>query len=142
MSKTDATPSPGGADALPAAVPSSAQTARDAPIPYRSDHGSVAMPALGALVATVLVLALFLAALKIARSRGWLDRWIVAPRVAEDGRPALRVEQSLRVGPRTTLHRIRDGERRYLLVESLAPSARLLPIEEIPSGTRNDESSV
>jgi len=128
-----------GAETLPAVAPSSAQVAHGAPIPYRNESGSVAMPALGALVATVLMLALFAAVLKFARKRGLLDRWIVAPRVAEDGRPALRVEQSLRVGPRTTVHRIRDGERRYLLVESLAPSARLLQIDETSHGISRDE---
>lgn len=139
MSKDEAVPPAGGTETLPVAAPSSAQVAHGAPIPYRNESGAVAMPALGALVATVLMLALFAAVLKFARRRGLLDRWIVAPRVAEDGRPALRVEQSLRVGPRTTVHRIRDGERRYLLVESLAPSTRLLPIDEAPNGTSHDE---
>lgn len=141
MSKEDAIPPAGSTEALPAAAPSSTHVVPGAPIPYRNESGTVAMPALGALVVTVLMLALFAAALNFARRRGLLDRWIVAPRVADDGRPALRIEQSLRVGPRTTVHRIRDGERHYLLVESLAPSARLLPIDEVPNGISRDESA-
>lgn len=141
MSKHDAVPSSGDAGAPHAATSSPAHVAGGAPIPYRHESGAIAMPALGALVATVLVLAVFAAALKFARRRGLLDRWIVAPRVADDGRPALRVEQSLRVGPRTTVHRVRDGERRYLLVESLAPSVRLLPIDEVSAGISHDETA-
>ena len=141
MPKEDAVPPVGGTKTLPVAAPSSTQISHGAPIPYRNESGSVAMPALGALVATVLMLALFAALLKYARKRGLLDRWIVAPRVADDGRPALRIEQSLRVGPRTTVHRIRDGERRYLLVESLSPSARLLPIDEASNGNSRDETA-
>jgi len=140
MSKHDAVPSSGDAGTPHAAAPSSPHVAAGTPIPYRNESGTVAMPALGALVAAVLVLAVFAVVLKFARRRGLLDRWIVAPRVADDGRPALRVEQSLRVGPRTTVHRVRDGERRYLLVESLAPSVRLLPIDEVSAGICHDET--
>lgn len=141
MTPHDAAPSAGGAGTPHAPAPATAHVAEGTPIPYRHESGAVAMPALGALVATVLLLAVFAAALKFARRRGLLDRWIVAPRVAGDGRPALRVEQSLRVGPRTTVHRVRDGERRYLLVESLAPSVRLLPIDEVSAGISHDETA-
>ncbi|MGN6151017.1 MAG: hypothetical protein ACTHOH_03275 [Lysobacteraceae bacterium] len=111
------------------------QGTRDAPIPYRSEKGAIGSPALGALAVTVLMLALVVAVLRFARAKGWLDRWIVAPPVAADGRPPLRLERSLRVGPRTTVHRIRDGERSFLLVESLAPSASLHPLDEASSGS-------
>lgn len=130
---------PTAIDAKPQAAPPIHGT-RDVPIPYRSEGGAAGSPALGALVVTVLLLALLVAVLRFARAKGWLDRWIVAPPAAGDGRAPLRLERSLRVGPRTTIHRIRDGERSFLLVESLAPSTRLHPLDDVSPGSADDHA--
>lgn len=109
------------------AMPTRAEVAR--PIPYRSESEGVASSAGGAIFAALLLLGLFTAVLVIARRKGLLDRWIVAPPVGRPERARLRVEHALRVSPKTMLYRVRDGERSYLLVESLA-QATLHPVED------------
>jgi hypothetical protein len=133
----------------PAAVPASGATvpgpsasgatvATPQPIPYRKESSGVGGSVIGVLLVTVVVLAAFVLVLRMAKSRGMLDRWVVAPLPRDAARQALQVEQSLRVGSRTTVHRIRDGERRYLLVESMAPGVQLLALEdEHPASTEN-----
>ena len=132
----------GGPSAIDAKlqVPAPIHGTREVPIPYRSEGGAAGSPALGALVVTVLLLALLVAVLRFARAKGWLDRWIVAPPAAGDGHAPLRLERSLRVGPRTTIHRIRDGDRSFLLVESLAPSTSLHPLDDVSSGSADDHT--
>lgn len=108
-------------------MPTRAEVAR--PIPYRSESEGVASSAGGAIFAALLLLGLFTAVLVIARRKGLLDRWIGAPPVGRPERARLRVEHALRVSPKTMLYRVRDGERSYLLVESLA-QATLHPVED------------
>ena len=101
------------------------------PIPYREDGGGLAADAGGAVFAAILLLSLLVVALQFARRRGLLDRWIVATPARTAGRPQMQVEQALRVGAKTMVYRIRDGERRYLLVESTAQTT-LVPVELVP----------
>lgn len=105
-----------------------------APIPYRKEGGGAGGSLIGVLAMTVLMLAVVVVVLRFAKSRGLLDRWIVSAPVgakgSREGRDAMRVEQALRVSPRTTLYRIRDGERGYLLVESIAANVRLHPLRD------------
>lgn len=105
-----------------------------APIPYRKEGGAAGGSLMGVLAITVLMLAAFVVVLRLAKSRGLLDRWIVSGSAAapasKTGQDAIRVEQVLRVSPRTMLYRIRDGERRYLLVESIAAHAQLHPLRD------------
>jgi hypothetical protein len=108
-----------------------AETGQQA-IPYRDDRGGLAADAGGAMFAAILLLALLVVALQFARKRGLLDRWIVATPARAAGRPQMQVEQALRVGAKTMVYRIRDGEQRYLLVESTAQST-LLPITPLPT---------
>lgn len=119
--------------AAPAPVPARprAETAQQ-PIPYRDEGGGLAGDAGGAMFAAILLLALLVVALQFARKRGLLDRWIVAAPARTAGRPQMQVEQALRVGAKTMVYRIRDGERRYLLVESTAQST-LVPVSDIPA---------
>ena len=115
----------------PAPVPAQprAETAQQ-PIPYRDEGGGLAADAGGAVFAAILLLALLVVALQFARKRGLLDRWIVAAPARAAGRPQMQVEQALRVGAKTMLYRIRDGERRYLLVESTAQTT-LVPVSDV-----------
>lgn len=109
------------------AMPTRAEVGR--PIPYRAESEGVASSAGGAIFAALLLLGLFTAVLVVARRKGLLDRWIVAPPAGRPERSGLRVEQALRVSPKTMLYRVRDGERSYLLVESLA-QATLHPVTD------------
>jgi flagellar biogenesis protein FliO len=72
----------------------------------------------GALAATVALLALALLVGWLARRLGWLQRWGVAPLAGTAQTQQLRVEQSLRISPRTVVFRISDGQRDFLLAES------------------------
>jgi hypothetical protein len=116
----------------------SAAVATPQPIPYRKESSGVGGSVIGVLLVTAVLLAAFVLVLRMAKSRGMLDRWVVAPLPRDAVRQALQVEQSLRVGSRTTVHRIRDGGRRYLLVESMAPGVQLLALEdEHPASPEN-----
>jgi hypothetical protein len=119
---------PGAAEPGPSTTSATAATPQ--PIPYRKESSGVGGSVIGVLLVTVVVLAVFVLVLRMAKSRGMLDRWVVAPLPRDAVRQALQVEQSLRVGSRTTVHRIRDGGRRYLLVESMAPGVQLLALED------------
>lgn len=127
---------PPHAAAAPAASRDGSATAgvgsAHAPIPYRHEGGGLVASATGAMVVAGLLLGGLYVALRIARQRGLLDRWIVALPTAASGAAApspLTVERALRVSPKTSVYRIRDGARRYLLVESLA-QATLVPLSE------------
>lgn len=71
-----------------------------------------------------IVLIVGIAATWFANKKGWLKGWKRGGGIAFNagGRrdSALSVVESLRVGPRTLVHRVRDGEQEYLLVESSA----------------------
>lgn len=109
------------------------------PIPYRSDADGMATSVTGALLVAVLLLAVVALALRFAKRRGLLDRWIVAAPGRTAERTQMRVVHALRVSPRTTLYRIRDADRQYLLVESLAQTT-LTPLSDrdIPVGTDDE----
>lgn len=109
------------------------------PIPYRSDANSMAASTGSALLVAVLLLAVLALALRLAKRRGLLDRWIVAaPGRASSGRLDMQVVHALRVSPKTTIYRIRDADRHYLLVESLAQTS-LTPLSDEDIPIRNDE---
>lgn len=109
------------------------------PIPYRSEANGLAASTSGALLVAVLLLAAFALALRFAKKRGLLDRWIVAAPARVAGRPDMQVEYALRVSPKTTIYRIRDADRHYLLVESLAQTT-LNPISDDDLTIRNDDA--
>jgi len=94
-----------------------AQPSPPAAIAFRQDDGALTDGLLGALVVLVTVLAFVAGALWFAKRRGWLKPWIVehGPR-GPGGRMA--VIQRLRLSPRTTVFRVRDGDEEFVLVES------------------------
>lgn len=96
-----------------------------APIRFKSEAGSVGTTLLGPLIIASLLLALAIAALYVARRRGWLRRWSVVP-AAADMPLGLRVEQVLRLSPRTRLYRVSDGVAVFTVVESTA-HAQIVP---------------
>lgn len=108
------------------------------PIPYRSDANGMAASTSSALLVAVLLLAALALALRYAKRRGLLDRWIVAAPGRVAGRPEMQVVRALRISPKTTLYRIRDADRQYLLVESLAQTT-LTPIPDEDLPLHNDD---
>jgi hypothetical protein len=103
------------------------------PIPYRSDANGMAASTGSALLVAVLLLAALALGLRYAKRRGLLDRWIVAAPGRVSGRPDMQIVRVLRVSPKTTLYRIRDADRHYLLVESLAQTTLTpIPDEDLP----------
>ncbi|MGH8076445.1 MAG: hypothetical protein ACREPE_03840 [Lysobacter sp.] len=88
------------------------------PIAYRSESASVAGSAVDVLLILVLLLGGVLALAWVAKRKGWLQRWTVGASPLSPMHAGLRVEQALRLSPRTIVFRVIDGERRYLLVES------------------------
>lgn len=105
-------------------APSAVQAAPQ-PIPYRAESAVGAAGAATPFLVTVVLLGACIAALHYAKRRGWLARWVVPPPTRPQGDAPLRVEHALRVSARTTVYRVRDGDRTWLLVESLAPVAHL-----------------
>lgn len=107
-------------------------------IPYRSDANSMAASTGSAMLVAVLLLAALALALHFAKRRGLLDRWIVAAPGRASGRLDMQVVRALRVSPKTTVYRIRDADRHYLLVESLAQTT-LTPLSDDDTAIHNDE---
>ena len=102
-------------------------------LPFR-DRAPTAEPSIAtALALAVLLLAAALALIWFARQRGWLDRWSVDARRGQVAKPGLRLEQALRVSRRTSVYVVRDGDRRYLLAETLG-SVHLQPLPSDSSG--------
>lgn len=125
------TTSAGTAAPAGASAPASVQTqpvVAARPIRFREEGGSVADSATGVLLVLVLLLGGCLALLLWAKKKGWLDRWIANAGASAPDAGGLRVEQALRLSPRTVLYRVGDGRERYLVVESTV-SARLTALD-------------
>ncbi|KRB02427.1 hypothetical protein [Lysobacter sp. Root690] len=105
-----------------------------APIGFRDEHESVADSAVGVLLVLVVLLGACLGGLLFAKRKGWLNRWLPAPSGAADDASRLRVEQVLRLSPRTVLYRVADERNRYLILESTA-SAQLGPAQPLDQAT-------
>lgn len=99
---------------------SAGSTAESMPaIPYREAAEVSGSEIASAFGAAILLLALAIALAWLARRLGWLRHWGVGAGPAMSTAAAgLRVEQTLRISPRTMLFRIADGEQRFLLAES------------------------
>ena len=95
----------------------SVQTTTQA-IAYRPESASVSGSVVDVLLMLVLLLGGVLVLAWVAKRQGWLQRWTVGAAPLSRSGAGLGVEQALRLSPRTTLFRIIDGNRRYLLVES------------------------
>lgn len=106
-------------------------------IAFRPEGPGLAEGATDVLVALVLVLGLAAAMLWLARRQGWLARWTGRP--GEMFPTGMRVEQRLRLSPRTTVYRISDGTLRYVVVESSADThLHLLPQSRSQARSENE----
>lgn len=94
-------------------------TSSSQPIRFRSENDTPTGSFGEVFLMLALLLATFIAAVLIARKMGWLARWGIA--ATQPDVPAvqqLRVEQTLRLSPRSALYRVRDGEATLLILES------------------------
>lgn len=87
-------------------------------IPFRKSAATSAPEVLGLLATTLVLLAATGAILWYLRRRGWLDRWVGATPVTLPAGKRLVILESLRLSRLTTVHRIGDGDRVFLLAES------------------------
>lgn len=112
-------------------APASTQSA----IPFREGTDLTGTDVLGVLGMTVALLVLALTGAWMARRQGWLRRWGVSPLPETASGSRLKIEQTLRISPRTLLFKIVDGERQWLLVESKDG------VQVLGSGARAEEHS-
>jgi len=98
-----------------------------APIPFRQSGGVSGPEVFTSFGLTLLLLAATAGAAFYARKRGWLDRWLAVPTTADAaGKRRLAVVERLALSRKTTLIRVRDGERELLVLESTG-GAQMLP---------------
>lgn len=92
-------------------------------IPFRHTSIVSASEVSGILVATVLVLCVLAVSAWFARRKGWLDRWSVGSGKASVAGKSLVVLEVLRISRKTTIYRVANGQREFLIAESSAPVA-------------------
>lgn len=99
-------------------------------IGFRPESGGSSSQILGVLLVTAAVLAVFLGVALFARSRGWLSRWQVAGAAGRSDavERSVKVEQALRLSPRTTAFYVRAGGHLVLVIESTA-NVQVVPVE-------------
>jgi len=103
------------------AIPATHQAvAAPAPIPFRKTSIVSGSEVFGVLLTTLLFLAAVAALAWFARRQGWLGRWTGGNASARDTGRSLAVLEVLQVSRKTTLYRISNGKREFLLAESNA----------------------
>lgn len=88
------------------------------PIPYRAEPAVSGGELTSALVATVLLLGAFLALALYAKKRGWLQKLAPLGAVNHPGKRLQLQVHTQRISRMTTVYRIEDGARAWLVVES------------------------
>lgn len=108
------------------------------PIPFRKQGASAASDAVDSLLVASALLAACLAGLWLAKKKGWLDRWVAQGRQPLSAQAGLRVEQVLRLSPKTVLYRVAGQGERYLILESVASTQWLAPSSANTTELRDD----
>lgn len=98
-------------------------------IPFREASTTSTPEVAGILAITLLVLAAFAGLAWYARRKGWLDRWATKRALLSPGQTGLVVLESMRLSRKSTIYRVTDGSREYLLVESEL-NVDLVPVTE------------
>lgn len=91
-----------------------------APIPFRKTSIVSGSEVFGVLLTTLLFLAAVAALAWFARRQSWLDRWTGGTASARDAGRSLAVLEVLQISRKTTLYRVSNGKREFLLAESNA----------------------
>jgi hypothetical protein len=112
-------------------------------IPFRTES-TVSMDRLVlAMVVLVLVLVCLVAALYLARKKGWLNR--IAPHATtgqgQGGRPELSLRTSRRISAFTSVHVLAHGDREFVVVESVRGATAQLHMLPVPSAGEAQERS-
>lgn len=87
-------------------------------IPFKAD-GSEGVPGGHPMLLFVLIIAGIFLGLREAKKRGWLDGWIVQKPAVLAG-PAMRLEQTIRLSPKTVIYVLSDLRDKHVVVESSA----------------------
>ena len=115
-----------------AARPATLAHPAPAPIPFRQSGGISGPEVFSSFAITLLLLAAVAGAAWYARKRGWLDKWLAVPASpGEAGKRRLAVVERLALSRRTTLIRVRDGERELLVLESAGTAHFVSPATEL-----------
>lgn len=103
---------------------------------FKSEQHAMGSSFLGVMAVTALLLAAVYVALRLAKARGWLNRWL--GQVAQTATSqSLQVIERLRLSPKTTVYKVQDGEGTILVVES---TAAITVVNQKPKGGEGDET--
>ncbi|MBD9477412.1 hypothetical protein [Pseudoxanthomonas sp. PXM02] len=106
------------------------------PIPYRAEATISSGELTSTLVATILLLAAFLALALYAKKRGWLQKLTTLGSVGQTGKRGRFQVSAQRISRMTTVYRIEDGARAWLVVESTGQIAvSAIADTEVEEGT-------
>ena len=94
------------------------QASVQAPIPYRAETAVSAGQLTSVLLVTVLLLGIFLVLALYAKKRGWLQKLMPASAVRPAGTQWRLYVQAQRISRLTTVYKVEDGARAWLIVES------------------------
>ena len=103
---------------------------------FKSEQHSPGGSFLGVMAVTALLLAAAYVALRYAKTRGWLNRWL-GQTVQALPSQSLHVIERLRLSPKTTIYKVRDGEGTTLVVES---TAAITVVNQPSIGGKSDEA--
>jgi len=118
----------------------SGQANAQASIPYRAEPAVSGSELTGVLVATVVLLAAFLGLALYARKRGWLHKLAPLNAVNHAGKRNQLQVHAQRISRLTTVYRIEDGRRAWLVVESTGQVSVSAPTDVPVAGEGDDET--
>ena len=107
------------------------------PIPYRENDNGPVMQGVGSLLVAALLLFVVVIALRAAKRKGLLAAWVATPQTHASG-AGLRLETTLRLSAKTSVHVLCDGADRHLLVESSAQTRLLALRKHTPEPDNGD----
>lgn len=124
---------------IPPSVHATGAAGTTRPIPYREDDNAPVMQGAGSLLVAVLLLFAVVIALRAAKRKGLLAAWIATPR-AHTSAAGLRLENTLRLSAKTTVHVLCDGTDRHLLIESSMHTRILALPRQAPEPDHGDRT--
>ena len=86
-------------------------------VAFRKEDEGLGSSLIGVMSTLVVLLVLAWLGVLYARRKGWLDRWAVARPAAVPG-DGIQVLQTVRLSPRTSVFRLRQGQQEFAVIES------------------------